>query len=283
MTGGGRALGQRRRSAGRLARALVPVVVLAMTVWHSHAQHGRQMTGLERRIEERLHELPGHLNDAELHDTEYAVERAANVAFVAVRAAIRPYADRRYSWWSRWSDWWVPTVKDWLDFLGLEDASAPSSRFVDMREDVKSRLLEGLEDRIAAGATRGDSVMRRELLAEIDDWFDREAVSVSPWLQGDYRRMLEPVRAHARSMMGPSGHDMRLAWESAAPAAVDAMTTEMALAVLEAADRDALEARLTEIVNFGREEVGSSLMAAIPTAKSEVADSIEFHLGERSH
>ena len=240
------------------------------------------MTDLERRMEERLHELPGHLHDAELPDTEDTVERAANIAFVAVRAAIRPYADRRYSWWSRWGDWWVPTVKDWLDFLGLGDASGPSSRFVDMREEIKSQLLEGLEDRIAAGATRADSVVRRELLGEIDDWFDREAVSVSPWLQGDYRRMLEPVRAHARSMTAPSGHDMQLAWESTAPAAVDAMTTEMTLAVLEAADRDELEARLTEIVNFAREEVASSLMAAVPTARSEVADSIESHLGERS-
>lgn len=71
-----------------------------------------------------------------------------------------------------------------------------------MREGIKSQLLEGLEDRIAAGATRADRVMRRELLAEIDDWFDREAVSVSPWLQGDYRRMLEPVRAHAQSRAG---------------------------------------------------------------------------------
>lgn len=241
------------------------------------------MTDLERRIEERLHELPGHLNDAELPDTEDTVERAVNVAFVAVRAAIRPYADRRYSWWSRWSDWSVPTVKDWLDFLGLGDASGPSSRFVDMREDVKSRLLEGFEDRIAAGATRADRVMWRELLADIDGWFDREAVSVSPWLQGDYRRILEPVRAHARSMTAPSGHDMRLAWESAALAAVGAMATEMALAVLEAADRDDLEARLTEIVNFEREEVASSLMAAVPAARSEVAASIASHLGDRSH
>ena len=148
---------------------------------------------------------------------------------------------------------------------------------------VKSRLIEGLADRIAAGAARADSVMREELLAEIDNWFDHEAMSVSPWLQGNYRRMLEPVRAYARSMAVPSGHDMRWAWESAATVAVDAMTTEMALAVLEAVDRDELEARLTAIVDFGKEEVASSLMAAVPTAKSEVADSMESHLGERSH
>ena len=183
-----------RRWIGRAALALIPLLVMGATVLHvlrERAEEGRQMEQalrlLHERTEERWATFTANFRLDSLPAPRRSIDEAIDQAFAPVYAAIDPFLDWHYSFWGQ-------STQLILFLLGeIEDLTGTQVR--GLEEEVESRLLGGLEDRMANARELADSAMREELRARLDGWFSQEEVWLPLGRAGtEYGRILKRVR-----------------------------------------------------------------------------------------
>lgn len=183
-----------RRWIGRAALTLIPLLVVGATVLHvlrERAEERRQLEQalrlLHERTEERWATFTANLRLDSLPATRRSIDEGIDQAFAPVYAAIDPFLDWHYSFWGQ-------STQLFLFLLGeIEDLTGTQVR--GLAGEVESRLLGGLEDRMANARERADSAMREELRARLDGWFSQEEVRLPVGRAGtEYGRILKRVR-----------------------------------------------------------------------------------------
>ena len=149
---------------GRAMLALIPLAILGATVHHV----------LQQRVAERWREFSEELQRTPLPETSQAINERVEEAFT-------PVYDR------------IPALLDWHYSLRGQTRELVLRASGRLGEEVESRLLGGLEERIGDASEGVGRVMQEEMLAEVERWFGRELASVPPGLGTRYERMLEPI------------------------------------------------------------------------------------------
>ncbi len=276
----------------RAMLALVPLAILGVTVHHV----------LQQRVEERWRDFSEEFRRVPLPGTSRAVDEGIEEAFAPVYAGIPALLDWHYSFGGQFTELFLAV------FGGLE-------------EEVESRLLAGLEERIGVAGEDVGGVMQEEMLTELERWFGREVASLPPGLRTRYERMLEPILGDATRRfavsVGPlalgaalagmgtsvavtalanqfAGKMLSLGVVSAAGRALrpfsgvaggiaGGLLLDAALRELdEAFNREVLEQALTALVDEEKRKVKSAMSRAVDDVKFEaLGDFTPFELGSR--
>ena len=76
----------------------------------------------------------------------------------------------------------IPALLDWHYSLRGQTTELVLRAFGRLEEEIESRLLGGLEERIGDASEGVGRVMQEEMLAEVERWFGRKLASVPPGL-----------------------------------------------------------------------------------------------------
>ncbi|MCY3700128.1 MAG: hypothetical protein OXH46_10960 [Gemmatimonadetes bacterium] len=218
--------------------AMVPLLVIGATVLHMLQEREGERRQLEQalqllheRTEDRWARFTEDFRLDSLPATRRSVDEAVDQAFVPVYAGIDPFLDWHYSFWGQSTQLILLLLGEIGDLTGTEMRG--------LEEEVASRLLEGLEDRMGKARERVDSAMREEIGSRLDGWFGQEEASLPLGRAGvEYgRRLLRVRQATTRRLVVSVG-----------PLAVGTQMTDVATSVGVRAVANRLARRLPALV-----------------------------------
>ena len=164
--------------ASRAILALVPFTIFAGTVFSAWRQL-RLEKHLSERVEAQWSAFSAELRQTgSLPATTQAIDRLVDDAFAPVYSGIPEFLDWHYSFLGQLTE-----VALWLSG--------------ELEEELESRLVGGLVERVGEAPDSIARVMRNEVLTELDRWFGNDVASLPVALRPEYERFLQPIRENA--------------------------------------------------------------------------------------